>query len=56
MYSRGAIFGLTRDTGNKEIIKATLESLAYQSKDVIDVMIKDSNVNLNGLRVDGGAL
>ena len=51
----GAIFGLTRDTGNKEIIKATLESLAYQSKDVIDVMIKDSNVNLNGLRVDGGA-
>ena len=55
MYSRGAIFGLTRDTGNKEIIKATLESLAYQSKDVIDVMIKDSNVNLSGLRVDGGA-
>ena len=55
MYSRGAIFGLSRDTGNKEIIKATLESLAYQSKDVIDVMIKDSNVNLNGLRVDGGA-
>ena len=55
MYSRGAIFGLTRDSGNKEIIKATLESLAYQSKDVIDVMIKDSNVNLNGLRVDGGA-
>ena len=55
MYSRGAIFGLTRDTGNKEIIKATLESLAYQSKDVIDVMIKDSNTNLNGLSVDGGA-
>ena len=55
MYSRGAIFGLTRDTGNKEIIKATLESLAYQSKDVIDVMIKDSNTNLNSLSVDGGA-
>ena len=55
MYSRGAIFGLTRDTGNKEIIKATLESLAYQSRDVIDVMVKDSNVNLKGLRVDGGA-
>ena len=50
MYSRGAIFGLTRDTGNKEIIKATLESLAYQSRDVIDVMVKDSNVNLKGLR------
>ena len=55
MYSRGAIFGLTRDTGNKEIIKATLESLAYQSKDVIDVMIKDSKTNLNSLSVDGGA-
>ena len=55
MYSRGAIFGLTRDTGDKEIIKATLESLAYQSRDVIDVMVKDSNLNLKGLRVDGGA-
>ena len=55
MYSRGAIFGLTRDTGKKEIIKATLESLAYQSKDVIDVMIEDSNINLNSLSVDGGA-
>ena len=42
MYSRGAIFGLTRETGKNEIIKATLESLAYQSKDIIHVMEKDS--------------
>ena len=55
MYSRGAIFGLTRDSGRNEIIKATLESLAYQTKDVIDVMEKDSGIKINSLRVDGGA-
>ena len=55
MYSRGAIFGLTRDTGRKQIIKATLESLAYQTKDIIDVMQKDSNLELKSLKVDGGA-
>jgi len=55
MYSRGAIFGLTRDTGVDHIIKATLESLAYQTKDIIDVMEKDSGVKLKSLKVDGGA-
>ena len=55
MYSRGAIFGLTRDTGRKHIVKATLESLAYQTKDIIDVMQKDSNLKLKSLKVDGGA-
>ena len=55
MYSRGAIFGLTRDTDRNQIIKATLESLAYQTKDIIDVMEKDSGLNLNSLKVDGGA-
>ena len=55
MYSRGAIFGLSRDTGRKHIIKATLESLAYQTKDIIDVMEKDSNLKLKSLKVDGGA-
>ena len=55
MYSRGAIFGLTRDTGKDHIIKATLESLAYQTRDIIDVMQKDSNINLSSLKVDGGA-
>ena len=56
MYSRGAIFGLTRDTDRDQIIKATLESLAYQTKDIIDVMEKDSGINLNSLKVDGGAM
>tara|TARA_B100001173_G_scaffold237618_1_gene207329 strand:- start:5139 stop:6620 length:1482 start_codon:yes stop_codon:yes gene_type:complete len=55
MYSRGAIFGLSRDTGRKQIIKATLESLAYQTKDIIDVMERDSNLKLKSLKVDGGA-
>ena len=55
MYSRGAIFGLTRETGVDHIIKATLESLAYQTKDIIDVMEKDSGIKLKSLKVDGGA-
>ena len=55
MYSRGAIFGLTRDTGKDHIVKATLESLAYQTKDIINVMQKDSNLKLKSLKVDGGA-
>jgi len=55
MYSRGAIFGLTRDTGKNQIVKATLESLAYQTKDIIDVMEKDSQIKLKSLKVDGGA-
>ena len=55
MYSRGAIFGLTRDTGKNHLIKATLESLAYQSKDVLDAMQKDSGIQLQKLQVDGGA-
>ena len=55
MYSRGAIFGLTRDTGKDHIVKATLESLAYQSKDVLDAMQKDSGISLKKLQVDGGA-
>ena len=55
MYSRGAIFGLTRDTGVDHIIKATLESLAYQTKDIIGVMEKDSGIKLKSLKVDGGA-
>lgn len=55
MYSRGAILGLTRDTGKDHIVKATLESLAYQSKDVLDAMQKDSGIQLKKLQVDGGA-
>jgi glycerol kinase len=55
MYARGAIFGLTRDTGKDHIIKATLESLAYQTKDVLNAMEQDSGLKLAKLKVDGGA-
>ncbi len=55
MYARGAIFGLTRDSGKSHIIRATLESLAYQTKDVIQAMESDSGLDLKTLKVDGGA-
>ncbi len=55
MYARGAIFGLTRDTGKDHIIKATLESLAYQTKDILNAMQEDSALKLATLKVDGGA-
>lgn len=55
MYARGAIFGLTRDTGKAHLAKATLESLAYQTKDILKAMEDDSGLQLKNLRVDGGA-
>ncbi|MBW1789403.1 MAG: glycerol kinase GlpK [Deltaproteobacteria bacterium] len=55
MYARGAIFGLTRDTGREHIAKATLEAMAYQTKDVLDAMQNDSGIELKKLQVDGGA-
>jgi glycerol kinase len=55
MYARGAIFGLTRDTGKDHLIKATLESMAYQTKDVLTAMEQDSGLKLKSLKVDGGA-
>lgn len=55
MYARGAILGLTRDTGREHIVKATLESLAFQTRDVLDAMQKDSGIELKKLQVDGGA-
>ncbi|MEL6923015.1 MAG: FGGY-family carbohydrate kinase, partial [Bacteroidota bacterium] len=55
MYARGAIFGLTRGTTKAHFIRATLESLAYQTQDVLSAMQKDSKVPLKSLRVDGGA-
>ncbi|HNE98467.1 MAG TPA: glycerol kinase GlpK, partial [Cyclobacteriaceae bacterium] len=55
MYARGAIFGLTRDTGKEHIIKATLESLAFQTKDILNAMQEDAGVKLASLKVDGGA-
>ncbi len=55
MDARGSIFGLTRDTGKNHLIKATLESLAYRSTDLILAMEEDSGVKLTALKVDGGA-
>lgn len=53
--AKGAIFGLTRATNKKHITRATLESLAYQTKDIIDVMSKESKLQPTFLKVDGGA-
>ena len=55
MYARGAIFGLTRDTGKDHLIKATLESMAYQTKDILNAMQEDAGLKLASLKVDGGA-
>ncbi len=56
MYSRGAIFGLTRGTDQNQIAKATLDSIAYQTKDVLEAMQADSGIALKSLKVDGGAV
>ncbi|MGC7931371.1 glycerol kinase GlpK [Lysinibacillus sp. VIII_CA] len=53
---RGAIFGLTRGTAKEHFVRATLESLAYQTKDVLAAMEADANIPLAKLRVDGGAV
>jgi glycerol kinase len=53
---RGAVFGLTRGTSKEHFIRAVLESLAYQTKDVLAAMEADSGIGLKALRVDGGAV
>lgn len=53
--ARGAIFGLTRGTTKADFVKATLESIAYQVKDVVDTMEKDAKMPIQMLKVDGGA-
>lgn len=55
MYARGGILGITRGTKREHIVRGTLEALAYQSRDIIDAMMKDSEIELKRLRVDGGA-
>ena len=55
MYARGAIFGLTRGANKNHIIRAALESIAYQTKDLIDAMAEDIGDKLNSIKVDGGA-
>ena len=55
MYARGAILGLTRGANKYHIVRATLESLAYQTRDVLEAMKEDSGIDLKELKVDGGA-
>ena len=54
-YARGAILGLTRGTTREHIVRATVESLAYETYDVLKAMESDSGISLKQLRVDGGA-
>ena len=55
-YARGTIVGLTRGSGRAHIVRATLESIAYQTRDVVEAMKADSELDLHTLRVDGGAV
>ena len=54
-YARGAVVGLTRGVNKYHLIRATLESLAYQTRDVLNAMQRDSGIELAALKVDGGA-
>jgi glycerol kinase len=54
MYARGIIIGITRGTNKGHIVRATLESIAYQVKDVVDVMCAEAGTKIPSLRVDGG--
>ncbi|MBE5782728.1 MAG: glycerol kinase GlpK [Clostridiales bacterium] len=55
MYTRGTLVGMTRGTGRAHIVRAALEAIAYQSRDLYEAMVKDCGVECTGLRVDGGA-
>lgn len=55
MYARGAILGLTRGTNKNHIIRAALESIAYQSRDLIEAIKEDTGLKIKALKVDGGA-
>ena len=52
---KGAIFGLIRGTSIEHITRATLESMAYQTKDIVEVMCQEASINMKSLKVDGGA-
>lgn len=54
-YARGLMIGISRGTSRAHIARAALESIAFQTLDVLDVMVKDTGINLTELRVDGGA-
>ncbi len=55
MYARGTIVGLTRGTNRNHIIRAALESIAYQTRDVLEAMVNDVGYDINSIKVDGGA-
>ena len=54
-YARGAVLGITRGANKNHLVRATLESMAYQTKDLIDAMAEDMGKNIETLKVDGGA-
>ncbi|SEO58567.1 glycerol kinase [Amphibacillus marinus] len=54
--ARGAMFGITRGTTKEHFIRATLESIAYQTKDVLDIMVEEAGIEIKALRVDGGVV
>jgi glycerol kinase len=53
--ARGAVYGITRGTRSSHLVRAALEAMCYQTKDVIDAMLKDARLKIKGLKVDGGA-
>jgi glycerol kinase len=55
-YARGTILGLTRGTGRAHLVRAALESIAYQTRDVVDAMSREAGLQLRELRADGGAV
>ncbi len=55
-YARGTLVGLTRGSNRAHIVRAALESIAYQTRDVLEIMMKDSGKSIKTLRVDGGAI
>ncbi len=55
MYARGAILGLTRGTTRAHLVRAALEAIAYQTREVLEAATSDAGLNLTELRVDGGA-
>ena len=55
MYARGSLFGLTRGAGRSHIIRAALDSIAYQSRDLMDALRADTGLGITALKVDGGA-
>jgi glycerol kinase len=55
MYARGSIFGITRGVNRRHIVRAVLESIAYQTRDVLSIMEVDSGISVSTLKVDGGA-